>query len=172
MRRDRRHGRNVNGILLLDKPIGCTSNAVLQTLKKMYGARKAGHTGSLDPIASGMLPICFGEATKFSQFLLQADKVYKVTAKLGIKTETGDTEGDVVSTRDVGEIDASQLETILDTPKKPSSPASVRPSSVPSVPPTATKTCWKTRTKSPAEHWPRGSTRAPRSKSFPWISPM
>lgn len=93
--------RNINGILLLDKPIGITSNASLQKVKWLYNARKAGHTGSLDPLASGMLPICFGEATKFSQFLLDADKHYRVTAKLGITTTTDDAEGEVLETRPV-----------------------------------------------------------------------
>lgn len=96
MSKSRHKGRPVNGILLLDKPKGITSNAALQVVKRLYGARKAGHTGSLDPLASGMLPICFGEATKFSQFLLESDKRYQVTAKLGIKTTTGDAEGQIV----------------------------------------------------------------------------
>lgn len=88
----------MNGILLLDKPAGITSNHALQKVKRLFKAKKAGHTGSLDPIATGMLPICFGEATKFSQFLLEADKIYDVTAKLGIQTTTGDIEGAVVAT--------------------------------------------------------------------------
>jgi tRNA pseudouridine55 synthase len=92
----RHRGRAVNGILLLDKPAGITSNGALQTVKRMYGAAKAGHTGSLDPLATGMLPICFGEATKFSQFLLDADKSYLVTAKLGVVTDTGDADGEVL----------------------------------------------------------------------------
>lgn len=93
--------RPVDGILLLDKPEGMTSNAALQTVKNLFAARKAGHTGSLDPLASGMLPICFGQATKFSQFLLEADKHYRVTATLGIKTTTGDREGSPVIERPV-----------------------------------------------------------------------
>ena len=96
-----RRGRPVNGILLLNKSGGMTSNGVLQVAKRMFGAAKAGHTGSLDPLAKGMLPICFGEATKFSQFLLDADKSYRVTAKLGITTETSDADGEVVNTRPV-----------------------------------------------------------------------
>jgi len=99
--KSRNQGRAVNGILLLDKPEGMTSNAALQTIKRLYTARKAGHTGSLDPLASGMLPICFGEATKFSQFLLEADKHYQVTASLGIKTATGDREGEIIEQKDV-----------------------------------------------------------------------
>jgi tRNA pseudouridine55 synthase len=92
----RHRGREVNGILLLDKPAGITSNSALQVVKRLFSAAKAGHTGSLDPLATGMLPICFGEATKFSQFLLDADKSYLVTAKLGVVTTTGDADGDVL----------------------------------------------------------------------------
>jgi tRNA pseudouridine55 synthase len=94
-------GRPVDGIFLLDKPTGQTSNAALQTVKSLFYAQKAGHTGSLDPLASGMLPICFGEATKFSQFLLNSDKHYTVIGKLGEKTETADAEGEVIETREV-----------------------------------------------------------------------
>lgn len=93
--------KKINGILLLDKPIGFTSNQALQRVKHLFQAKKAGHTGSLDPIATGMLPICFGEATKFSQFLLESDKSYTVTAKLGVTTTTGDSEGDVVTEKPV-----------------------------------------------------------------------
>ncbi|MGB5440817.1 MAG: tRNA pseudouridine(55) synthase TruB, partial [Gammaproteobacteria bacterium] len=95
------HLRPVNGILLLDKPAGVTSNAALQIVKKLYRARKAGHTGSLDPLATGLLPICFGEATKISGFLLDADKDYLVTCKLGERTTTGDAEGEVEQRRPV-----------------------------------------------------------------------
>lgn len=94
----RRKGRAINGVFLLDKPLGDSSNNVLQKVRAMYGAAKAGHTGALDPLASGMLPICLGEATKFSQFLLDADKTYEVTATLGIRTTTSDADGEVVST--------------------------------------------------------------------------
>ncbi|NVJ50950.1 MAG: tRNA pseudouridine(55) synthase TruB [Gammaproteobacteria bacterium] len=97
----RRKGRVVNGILLINKPTGHSSNHVLQKLRRMYNAQKAGHTGSLDPLASGMLPICFGEATKFSQFLLDANKAYRVTARLGEKTTTADAEGEVIERREV-----------------------------------------------------------------------
>jgi tRNA pseudouridine55 synthase len=93
--------RQVHGILLLDKPIGLTSNSALQRVKRLFKAKKAGHTGSLDPIASGMLPICFGEATKFSQFLLESDKSYQVVAKLGEQTTTGDSEGAIIATSPV-----------------------------------------------------------------------
>ena len=88
--------RKVDGLLLLDKPSGITSNAALQKLKWIYGALKAGHTGSLDPLASGMLPLCFGEATKFSGYLLGADKTYLVRARFGARTDTADSDGTVV----------------------------------------------------------------------------
>lgn len=100
-RRPRRRGRPVDGIILLDKPTGITSNAALQQVKSIYFAEKAGHTGALDPLATGMLPICFGEATKFSQFLLDSDKRYRVIAKLGERTNTSDSDGEVVETREV-----------------------------------------------------------------------
>lgn len=93
--------RQVHGILLLDKPANMTSNGALQRVKRLFNAKKAGHTGSLDPIATGMLPLCFGEATKFSQFLLESDKSYRVVAKLGVRTTTGDCEGEVVETKPV-----------------------------------------------------------------------
>lgn len=97
----RKPRRKVDGLLLLDKPSGITSNAALQKLKWLYGALKAGHTGSLDPLASGMLPLCFGEATKFSGYLLGADKTYLVRARFGARTDTADSDGTVVSTTDV-----------------------------------------------------------------------
>src|SRR5580693_6857296 len=102
--------RAVDGILLLDKPVGCSSNAALQQVKRLFNAKKAGHTGSLDPIATGMLPICFGEATKFSQFLLDSDKSYRVTARLGIQTTTGDIEGDVLIERSIAGITPEKIE--------------------------------------------------------------
>lgn len=105
--------RDVTGILLLDKPINISSNAALQQVKRLFCARKAGHTGSLDPLATGMLPICYGEATKFSQYLLHADKIYHVTARLGIKTTTGDAEGAIIQTRPVPQLTQHQLEQIL-----------------------------------------------------------
>ncbi len=94
----RRRGRKVDGILVLDKPLGVSSNQALQTAKRLYFASKAGHTGSLDPLASGVLPLCFGEATKFSQYLLDADKAYRSTFVLGVATATGDAEGEVLAT--------------------------------------------------------------------------
>lgn len=93
-----KRGRQLDGVLVLDKPAGCTSNEILQRVKRMYGADKAGHTGSLDPLATGVLPLCFGEATKFSQFLLDADKAYVVKAKWGEKTTTADADGEVIET--------------------------------------------------------------------------
>lgn len=108
----RRGGRNLNGILLLDKATGVTSNGALQMAKKMFAAAKAGHTGSLDPLATGMFPVCFGEATKFSQFLLEADKSYRVTAQLGVTTETGDADGEVVETRPVSVTEAQVIEAL------------------------------------------------------------
>ena len=90
-----------DGILLLDKPLGISSNRALQQAKRILGLKKAGHTGSLDPLATGLLPLCFGEATKFSQFLLDADKVYRASFRLGVSTSTGDAEGDVLNTRPV-----------------------------------------------------------------------
>lgn len=97
-RRRGKRGRQVDGVLVLDKPQGCTSNQILQRVKRMYGADKAGHTGSLDPLATGVLPLCFGEATKFSQFLLEADKAYVVKARWGVRTTTADADGEVVET--------------------------------------------------------------------------
>lgn len=97
----KRKGRLVNGILLVDKPQEVSSNHVVQRVKRLYKAAKAGHTGALDPLATGLLPVCLGEATKFSQFLLEADKSYFVTAKLGERTDTSDAEGEVVESRPV-----------------------------------------------------------------------
>ena len=105
--------RSIHGILLLDKPPNITSNGALQKIKRLFHAKKAGHTGSLDPIATGMLPICFGEATKFSQFLLESDKTYQVIGKLGIETTTGDTEGDIIETKSIEKITAAQIEQVL-----------------------------------------------------------
>lgn len=93
--------RTINGVLLLDKPSGITSNAALQITKRLYRAAKAGHTGTLDPIATGLLPICFGEATKFSQYLLDAGKQYDAVFKLGVTTATGDLEGEILSEKPV-----------------------------------------------------------------------
>ncbi len=103
----------LDGILLLDKSLGMTSNAALQKVKKLFNAKKAGHTGSLDPLATGMLPICFGEATKFSQFLLEADKYYQVEVQLGITTTTGDAEGHQVTARPLIDITSHRVEQVL-----------------------------------------------------------
>lgn len=109
----RRKGRPVNGVILLDKPYEMSSNSALQKVKRIFFAQKAGHTGALDPLATGMLPICLGEGTKFSQFLLDTDKTYQVTAKLGIRTTTSDADGEVVSEKPVN-ISDEQLATALD----------------------------------------------------------
>jgi tRNA pseudouridine55 synthase len=114
MGRRGRKGRNINGVLLLDKPAGITSNTALQIVKRLFDAGKAGHTGSLDPLATGVLPLCFGEATKFSQFLLDADKRYKATFKLGVTTDSGDADGKVLETRPLLEISDSKLESVLE----------------------------------------------------------
>jgi tRNA pseudouridine55 synthase len=94
----KRQKKNINGILLLDKPIGFSSNQALQKIKWLLKAAKAGHTGTLDPLATGLLPLCFGEATKFAHFLTDADKTYIATIKLGATTTTGDAEGEVLTT--------------------------------------------------------------------------
>lgn len=93
--------RALDGVLLLDKPVGLSSNDALIRAKRLYLAKKAGHTGTLDPLASGLLPLCFGEATKFSQDLLDADKTYEATMRLGVRTTTGDAEGEAIDTREV-----------------------------------------------------------------------
>ena len=93
--------RAVHGVLLLDKPLGLSSNDALQKAKRLYRAEKAGHTGTLDPLATGLLPLCFGAATKFSQISLDADKAYRATLKLGVTTTTADAEGDVLQQREV-----------------------------------------------------------------------
>jgi len=103
----------IDGILLLDKPSGITSNRALQLVKRLYGARKAGHTGSLDPLATGMLPLCFGQATKASHWLLDADKVYETEAAIGVRTDTGDAEGQPVEFSPVRQISREMLEAAL-----------------------------------------------------------
>ncbi|WP_417688340.1 tRNA pseudouridine(55) synthase TruB [Pseudidiomarina sp.] len=92
----RKSGRDISGVIVLDKPLELTSNAALQQVRRFFDARKGGHTGALDPLATGVLPLCFGEATKLSHFALEADKTYVVTAKLGQRTSTSDAEGEVV----------------------------------------------------------------------------
>lgn len=113
MSRRRRKGRSVSGVLLLDKPAGLSSNKVLQQVKNLFKAAKAGHTGSLDPLATGMLPICFGEATKISAFLLDANKRYRFSCQLGQTTTTGDTEGEVVKTADFSAVTTADIERLL-----------------------------------------------------------
>lgn len=113
MARRRKRGRDVHGVLALDKPVGMSSNHALQRVKRCFDARKAGHTGSLDPLASGVLPLCFGEATKVSGFLLDADKTYEFDCRLGVQTATGDTEGEVVAEAPVPALSAEQVEDAL-----------------------------------------------------------
>ncbi|AOY89962.1 tRNA pseudouridine(55) synthase TruB [Marinobacter salinus] len=111
----RRKGRDVNGILVIDKPLDITSNGILQQVKRLYGAAKAGHTGALDPLATGVLPLCFGEATKFSQMMLDSDKSYIATARLGVRTETGDSEGAVVEEKPVpADLSVEKVESVLE----------------------------------------------------------
>lgn len=113
MSKPRRPRRPIDGILLLDKPIGMTSNQILQWVKHRYQADKAGHTGSLDPLATGVLPICLGEATKYSHYLLDADKTYVTRLKLGEKTTTSDAEGEIIARAVVPAITTDDLETVL-----------------------------------------------------------
>ena len=113
MGRPRRRGRDINGVLLLDKPLGLSSNDVLQKVKRLFSANRAGHTGALDPLATGMLPICLGEATKFSQFLLDSDKRYRVVARLGQRTDTSDAEGALISEREVN-VNQAQMDAALE----------------------------------------------------------
>ncbi len=113
MSRSKNKGRNVSGVLLLDKPQGSSSNHALQKVKRLFGAAKAGHTGSLDPLATGMLPVCFGEATKISAFLLEADKRYHLKCQLGVSTTTGDAEGEIVETKDASAITEDDIKAVL-----------------------------------------------------------
>ena len=105
--------RPIGGVLLLDKPSGMTSNDAVQRIKKLFHVKKAGHTGSLDPLANGMLPICLGEATKFSQYLLDADKAYYVKVRLGVRTVSGDSEGEIIAERLIPKITKCLLEKTL-----------------------------------------------------------
>jgi len=111
MGRRNKKGRNITGIVIIDKPTGRSSNHVLQQVKRLFDAKKAGHTGALDPLATGVLPICLGEATKVSSYLLDADKAYHVTCKLGEVTDSGDSDGKVLSTPEIPEFNE---QTILD----------------------------------------------------------
>lgn len=109
----RRESRPVHGLLLLDKPAGLTSNRALQVAKRLLGARKAGHTGSLDPAATGMLPLCFGEATKVCAYLLNSDKTYRFVARLGEATDTGDADGEITARADIPDLDRDGWAAIL-----------------------------------------------------------
>ncbi|MBN1379734.1 MAG: tRNA pseudouridine(55) synthase TruB [Gammaproteobacteria bacterium] len=109
----KKKGRDVDGILILDKPSGLSSNQALQRVKRLFNANKAGHTGNLDPLASGVLPICLGEATKISGFLLDADKRYLAECRLGQRTGTADSEGEVIETRSVPAFKKKQIEKVL-----------------------------------------------------------
>lgn len=113
MARRNKKGRDITGIVIIDKPTGHSSNHVLQQVKRLFDAKKAGHTGSLDPLASGVLPICLGEATKLSGYLLDADKEYAVTCKLGITTDSGDADGEVIAEQPVPDFDEDDLNRIL-----------------------------------------------------------
>lgn len=112
--RKRREWRDLHGILLLDKPLGISSNQALQRARRALSARKAGHTGSLDPLASGMLPLCFGDATRVSQLLLDADKTYTAVVALGQATSTGDAEGEVTAARPAPDLDLAGWQQIAD----------------------------------------------------------
>jgi tRNA pseudouridine55 synthase len=112
--RRRNRGRSVNGIFLLNKPLDRSSNQALQRVKNLFDANKAGHTGALDPLATGVLPICLGEATKFSQFLLDSDKHYRSTFVLGVATETGDCDGDTVSQADASALTQNQIDSAIE----------------------------------------------------------
>ena len=109
----RRRGLPVNGVVLLDKPKGLSSNHALQRVRRLFEAQKAGHTGTLDPMATGLLPICLGEATKFSAHLLEADKMYRTRVELGVITDTGDAEGTVLEQREVPNLAVEDIESVL-----------------------------------------------------------
>ena len=109
----RRRGRVVNGVIVIDKPQGLSSNDAVQKAKRLFGARKVGHTGSLDPLATGVLPLCFGEATKFSQYLLASDKKYWARIKLGVATDSGDADGKVIAERSVDGVSEADIEKCL-----------------------------------------------------------
>ena len=109
----RKSGRNVHGILLLDKRLGVSSNKALQEVRRLFNANKAGNTGSLDPLATGLLPLCFGEATKVSALMLDDNKRYQVVVQLGVMTDTGDAEGAVIETKPVPELSIDELQACL-----------------------------------------------------------
>ncbi|MBL4572407.1 MAG: tRNA pseudouridine(55) synthase TruB [Gammaproteobacteria bacterium] len=109
----RKKGRSIDGIVILDKAIGLSSNRALQEVKRIFDAQKAGHTGSLDPLATGVLPLCLGEATKVSQFLLDSDKKYRAKVKLGVRTDSGDSEGNVLESCADFQVSQQQIEKAL-----------------------------------------------------------
>jgi tRNA pseudouridine55 synthase len=113
--RRRKKGRDISGILLLDKPTGISSNAALQIAKRIFNANKAGHTGSLDPLATGLLPLCFGEATKISSYLLNADKRYLSGCKLGVSTVSGDSESEILETQPVPTFSKEKIQQVLES---------------------------------------------------------
>lgn len=113
MGRRNKKGRNITGVVIIDKPTGRSSNHVLQQVKRLFDAKKAGHTGALDPLATGVLPICLGEATKVSSYLLDADKSYRVTCQLGVVTDSGDSDGEVLATAEVPKFTEQTLLDIL-----------------------------------------------------------
>jgi tRNA pseudouridine55 synthase len=110
----RKSGRNIHGILLLDKRLGVSSNKALQEVRRLFNANKAGHTGSLDPLATGLLPLCFGEATKVSALMLDDNKRYQVVVQLGVMTDTGDREGTVIQTKPVPELSIDDINACLE----------------------------------------------------------
>ncbi|MDX1334232.1 MAG: tRNA pseudouridine(55) synthase TruB [Gammaproteobacteria bacterium] len=113
MVRSKKNRRNISGVLLLDKPLGMSSNQALQKARYLFNAAKAGHTGSLDPLATGLLPLCFGEATKVSSYLLDSDKFYTTVARLGARSTTGDAEGELIDLRSVPELDEARIREVL-----------------------------------------------------------
>ena len=119
MRRRRSKGRPVDGVIVLDKPVGLSSNDAVQRVKRLFAARKVGHTGSLDPLATGVLPLCLGEATKFSQYLLNSDKRYLTKVRLGVATDSGDADGQVIAERDCGDLSRARIDAALDAFRGP-----------------------------------------------------
>lgn len=113
MVRSKKNRRNISGVLLLDKPLGMSSNQALQKIRFLLNAAKAGHTGSLDPLATGLLPLCFGEATKVSSYLLDSDKFYTTVARLGARSTTGDAEGELIDIRPVPELSEARIREVL-----------------------------------------------------------
>ena len=113
MARRAKKGRDITGIIVVDKPIGRSSNHILQQVRRLFSANKAGHTGNLDPLASGVLPICLGEATKLSGYLLDADKAYEVECQLGVVTDSGDADGEVIETLAIPVFDAQVLQSVV-----------------------------------------------------------